>query len=158
MGNIEYIYLAKDKRRAVERIDKATLEAGKGMVGDRYHQLAEARLAKDLPAMQNHVSLVEREALDKFLSTHSLTHDYGKFRRSIITSGVNLNALVGKHFKLGGAVLFGVELCAPCAYLASIIHPAVLTDLALSAGLRATVIKSGKIKLGDALAEITFDA
>ncbi|HBW82551.1 MAG: hypothetical protein CMD92_01700 [Gammaproteobacteria bacterium] len=153
MGSIEYIYLARGKRQAVERIGKATLEAGKGIVGDRYYQLAEARSAKGLPVMENHVSLVEREALDKFLSTHSLTLDYGEFRRSVITSGVNLNALVGKHFKLGDALLFGVELCAPCGYLASIIHPAVLPELALSAGLRATVIKSGEIQLGDFLDE-----
>ena len=153
MGRIDYIYLAREKRQAVERVDKATLEAGKGMVGDRYYRLAEAHLKK-LPVMENHISLVEREALDKFLSAHSLTNDYGEFRRSIITSGVNLNALVGKRFELGSAQLFGVELCAPCAYLASIIHPAALPDLELSAGLRATVIRSGEIQLGDTLKAI----
>ena len=151
MGRIDYIYLAREKRQAVERVDNATLEAGKGMVGDRYYRLAEAHLNKELPVMQNHISLVEREALDKFLSAHSLTNDYGEFRRSIITSGVSLNALVGKRFELGSAKLFGVELCAPCAYLASIIHPAALPDLELSAGLRATVIRSGEIQLGDTL-------
>ena len=75
MGRIDYIYLAREKRQAVERVDKATLEAGKGMVGDRYYRLAEAHLNKELPVMQNHISLVEREALDKFLSAHSLTND-----------------------------------------------------------------------------------
>ena len=30
MGRIDYIYLAREKRQAVERVDKATLEAGKG--------------------------------------------------------------------------------------------------------------------------------
>ena len=151
MGRIDYIYRAREKRQSVERIGKATLVAGKGMVGDRYYRLAEAHLNKELPVMQNHISLVEREALDKFLSAHSLTHEYGEFRRSIVTSGVGLNALVGKRFQLGSAELFGVELCTPCAYLASIIHPAALPDLALSAGLRATVIRSGEIQLGDTL-------
>ncbi len=155
MGKLEYIYLAKAKREAVERVDNATLEAGKGLVGDRYHKLAETHLARDLPVLENHVSLVEREALDKFLSAHGLTYDYGKFRRSIITSGIDLNALVGQHFRLGEAELFGVELCAPCAYLASIIHPAALPDLALSAGLRATVIGSGQIQPGDTISAIS---
>ena len=155
MGKLEYIYLAKAKRQAVERVDTATLEAGKGLVGDRYHKLAETHLARELPVLENHVSLVEREALDKFLSAHGLTYDYGEFRRSIITSGIDLNALVGQHFRLGEAELFGVELCAPCAYLASIIHSAALPDLALSAGLRATVIGSGQIRPGDSISAVS---
>ena len=48
MGKLEQIYLAKAKRQAVERVDTATLEAGKGLVGDRYHKLAETHLARGI--------------------------------------------------------------------------------------------------------------
>ena len=47
MGKLEQIYLAKAKRQAVERVDTATLEAGKGLVGDRYHKLAETHRPED---------------------------------------------------------------------------------------------------------------
>ena len=66
MGKLEYIYLARAKRQAVELVDTATLEAGKGLVGDRYHKLAETHLARELPVLENHVSLVEREAWTNF--------------------------------------------------------------------------------------------
>ena len=59
MGTIERIYLAPGKRQAVEQVEAASLEAGRGIVGDRYHQLAEQHLAKGMEVMQNHVSLVE---------------------------------------------------------------------------------------------------
>ena len=54
----------------------------------------------------------------------------------------------------GAGVLYGVELCEPCSYLASIIHKSVLPEMTVSAGLRATVIESGEIKAGDSLGEI----
>ena len=154
MGTIERIYIARGKRKPVERVDKASVEAGKGIVGDRYHQLAEQHLEQEMAVMENHISLVEQEALDKFMQDHDLDYDYGDFRRSVITSGINLNALVGRQFRLGNAVLFGVELCEPCSYLASIIHKDVLPEMAVSVGLRATVIESGEIKAGDSLGAI----
>lgn len=158
MGKIKEIYIARSKRQPVEQVEVANLEAGKGIVGDRYHQLAEQHLAKSMDVMQNHVSLVEREALDKFMLDHGLNCDYGDFRRSVITTGIDLNALVGKQFRMGDAVLYGIELCEPCSYLASIIHKAVLPEMAVSAGLRATVIESGSIKAGDSLGEIVAAA
>ena len=154
MGTIERIYIARGKRQPVERVDRASVEAGKGIVGDRYHQLAEQHLAKEMAVMENHISLVEQEALDKFMQDHDLDYDYGDFRRSVITSGIDLNALVGRQFRLGNAVLYGVELCEPCSYLARIIHKDVLPEMAVSAGLRATVIESGEIKAGDTLSAI----
>ena len=155
MGKLEHIYLAKAKRQAVERVDTATLEAGKGLVGDRYHKLAETHLARGIAGAGEPCQPGRAGSAGQIFVSHGLTYDYGEFRRSIITSGIDLNALVGQHFRLGEAELFGVELCAPCAYLASIIHPAALPDLALSAGLRATVIGSGQIRPGDSIRAIS---
>ena len=38
MGKVERIYIANKKREKVKLLDFATLEAGKGIVGDRYHR------------------------------------------------------------------------------------------------------------------------
>ena len=57
--------------------------------------------------------------------------------------GIELNALVGQHFRLGEAELAGVELCAPVPiWPASFVYST--SDLALGAGLHATVIGSGR--------------
>jgi len=151
MGSIERIYIAPGKRRAVQRIESAELEAGTGIVGDRYHGLALQYLEKDMPVPANHISLVEREKLDAFIARHGLQVDYGDFRRSVITRDTDLNALVGHYFRVGDALCYGVELCEPCSQLAHIIHRAVLTELALSAGLRAIIVESGTVRPGDTI-------
>lgn len=148
-GTIEAIYIATGKREAVIQVETAELEAGKGIVGDRYHMLAEQHLEKGLDVPANHISFVEAENLDEFMSQHELEFDYGAFRRGVITRNIDLNALVGKRFRVGAALCYGEELCEPCSYLASIIHPAVLPELDIKAGLRAVILESGYIELGD---------
>ncbi|MCG8414846.1 MAG: MOSC domain-containing protein [Pseudomonadales bacterium] len=148
MGKVESIYIASGKREPVQQVQSAVLEAGKGIVGDRYHSLACATLAKDMEVPANHVSFVAAEELDAFMSRHDLKLDYGEFRRSVITSGIDLNELEGKRFRVGGAVCYGEELCEPCSYLARTVHSAVLPELDARAGLRCTVIESGTIEPG----------
>lgn len=151
MGTIEDIYIAPGKRRKVERIASAELEAGSGIVGDRYHALALQYQERDMPVPANHISFVEQEKLDEFIHRHALQVDYGDFRRSVITRDIDLNALVGQYFKVGDALCYGVELCEPCSQLARIIHKAVLTEMAESAGLRAIILKSGNVRPGDTI-------
>jgi MOSC domain-containing protein YiiM len=151
MGTIERIYIAPGKRRKVKRIESAELEAGSGIVGDRYHALALQYVERDMPVPANHISFVEQEKLDEFIGRHALQVDYGDFRRSVITRGIDLNALVGQHFRVGEAVCYGVELCEPCSQLARIVHKAVLTEMRLTAGLRAIILESGSVWPGDAI-------
>ncbi|MCY4265141.1 MAG: hypothetical protein OXE78_09810 [Gammaproteobacteria bacterium] len=155
MGRIESIYIASAKRQPMQRIDSAELEKGKGIVGDRYHALADRILSKGMRVPLIHLSLVAQEQLEAFIQYHGLKLDFSDFRRSIITSGIDLNTLEGKKFRLGTALCFGVELCEPCSFLARITHTAVLPDLEHKAGLRATVIESGCIKSGDLLSVIS---
>ncbi len=157
MGKVERVYIAASKRQAVESIDSAELEAGKGIVGDRYHTLALQYLEKGMTVPDNHISFIDKDKIDEFVDRHSLEADYGDFRRSVITRGIDLNALVGKHFKAGDALCYGVELCEPCSQLARIIHKAVLPEMAETAGLRAIIVESGGLKPGDSICAIDRD-
>ncbi len=148
VGIVHKIYIAADKRDVVVGIEEAILEKDKGIVGDRYHALAEIAAADGKAAPENQVTLVDKDELDAFLAKHNADLDYGDFRRSIVTSGIDLNALVGKEFVLGEARCLGVELCEPCAYLAASVHKAVLPDLVHRGGLRAVVVESGKVRPG----------
>ena len=148
-GKIERIYIASESRGAVKQLLSATLEAGKGIIGDRYHSKAEQLIAAGKLIPDKHLTLIAKEELDEFLSNHDANIDYGDFRRSIITSGVDLNALVDKEFSIGEAVCMGVQLCEPCAFLAASVHRAVLPDLVHKAGLRAIIVTGGNIKAGD---------
>lgn len=148
-GKVERIYIASESRGAVKQLMSASLEAGKGIVGDRHHSKAEKLIAAGKLIPDKHLTLIAKEELDEFLSAHDATIDYGDFRRSIVTSGIDLNSLVDKEFSIGDVVCMGIELCEPCAYLAASVHNAVLPDLVHKAGLRAIIISGGTIEPGD---------
>ena len=95
-GTLEHIYLVAEKRGETEAREKIELEAGLGIVGDRYHTYAKSCLAAEDPMPENHLSLIDKSVLDDFLANQAKDSglEYADFRRSLITSGVDLNALM----------------------------------------------------------------
>lgn len=153
-GSIESIFISKVSREQPQQVASATLEAGKGIVGDRYHERALEFLAAGDDVQSNHISLISKEELDSFLQNNDAEIEHRNFRRNVLTSGIDLNSLIGKQFTLGGALCEGVEECAPCAFLAATVHRAVLPELNEKAGLRAIILESGEIKPGDTITAI----
>lgn len=147
-GKVERIYIARERRDVVTLVAKAELVANRGIIEDRYHSRSAESLEPDTAAPIKNISLISREVLDGFLANNDAEIDYGDFRRNIITSGIDLNSLVGKEFLLGSALCKGTELCEPCAFLAATVHRAVLPELVLKGGLRATILSDGKIEAG----------
>ena len=154
-GTLEHIYLVAEKRGETETREKIELEAGLGIVGDRYHTYAKSCLAAEDPVPENLLSLIDKSVLDDFLANQAKDSglEYADFRRSLITSGVDLNALVDKEFMVGTARCRGIELCEPCAFLAATVHRGVLPGLVNRGGLRAIIIKSGSAEIGSAVTE-----
>jgi MOSC domain-containing protein YiiM len=72
-------------------------------------------------------------------------------RRNIVTRGVRLNDLCGKRFRVGEAVFEGLELCEPCTLLAKRTHREVLRFLRGNGGLRARIVRTGVIRVGDSI-------
>jgi len=60
-----------------------------------------------------------------------------------------LNDLVGQRFAIGSVTFEGIRLCEPCSHLAAIIGDQVLTGLVHQAGLRAAIVESGTVRVGD---------
>ena len=154
-GTLEHIYLVGEKRGETEAREKIELEAGLGIVGDRYHTHAKRCLSTEDPVPENHLSLIDKSVLDDFLANQAKDSDltYADFRRNLITSGIDLNALVDKEFMVGSARCRGVELCEPCAFLAATVHRGVLPGLVNRGGLRAIIIKSGSAEIGSTITE-----
>ena len=79
--------------------------------------------------------------------------EYVDTRRNIVTLGVELMDLIGKEFQVGEATLRGVKYCDPC------LRPSKLSGKSIAfrdafhdrGGLVAEVIKSGMLKVGDAV-------
>jgi len=150
-ATIKNIFITKIRRGQPQEIPAAKLEAGKGIIGDRYHARALEFLAAGDEVQANHISLISQEELDIFLAHNAANIDYADFRRNVLTSGIDLYGLIGKQFRLGSALCLGVEDCAPCAFLAATVHRAVLPELEKKAGLRAIILEDGDVKIGDTI-------
>jgi len=128
-------------------LERGTLVPGRGIEGDHHH----AEPSGD-PASE--VTLIEAETVSALNSDTGLSIGASETRRNIVTQGVDLNALVGKRFSIGDAVLSGIEPCDPCAILGgrlatdSVSAPSIVKALANRGGLRASVLEGGTISPG----------
>lgn len=125
--------------------DEVLAIAESGLSGDRY---AAAQIRKS-PGAQ--VTLIESEHIEAYARERSVAFTPDQPRRNIVTAGVALNDLVGLRFRVGGAVLEGIELCEPCRLFARRTQPAVLEFFPGKGGLRARIVAGGAIRLGDAI-------
>ena len=117
-----------------------------GLEGDRYY--AEREVGAD-PSKRSEVTLIESEAIDAVRKDYQIPLEPGESRRNIVTREVALNHLVGRRFRVGAAVLEGVQLCEPCQYVESLTHAGLRKALLHRGGLRARIVTSGWIKVGD---------
>jgi hypothetical protein len=140
-GKVEAIALAPDAEGPVRQVDEATARAGRGLEGDRYF---EGRGTFSNPSARGvDLTLVEAEVLDE------LALSVPDARRNLVTRGIDLNALVGRRFAIGGVECIGQRLCEPCAHLERLARPGVLRALAHRGGLRADIAGDGVIRVGD---------
>ena len=76
-------------------------------------------------------------------------------RRNLLTSGVALNDLIGKSFRIGTVLLHGTELADPCAGLVrslgrdDIEARSFFKRLKGNTGIRARIVEGGTIQVGD---------
>ena len=68
------------------------------------------------------------------------------------TTGISLNALVGKRFHVGPVECVGRRLAEPCAHLEKLARPGLLRPLVHRGGLRADILSDGTISIGDEIA------
>lgn len=71
-------------------------------------------------------------------------------RRNLVISGLNLNALKGRHVQIGEVLLQITTICAPCSRMEAALGRGGYSAMRGHGGWCASVIKGGQIKLGDA--------
>ena len=141
------IHVAPKRGGPLVALDRAKLVPGRGIEGDHHHACPSGDPASE-------VTLVEAETVEGFNDQTGLQIEAAETRRNIVTEGVDLNALVGKRFAIGDALLEGIEPCDPCAILgrrletASVPARAIVRALADRGGLRARVVEGGALAAG----------
>jgi MOSC domain-containing protein YiiM len=148
-GRVSAICIAGRAGVPLVFVESATLEAGGGIVGDRYHARGGTFSEKLQGKLDWELTLIEQEEIDRFNATQMVAYPPGSFRRNVITQGVRLNELVGKQFIVGGALLEGIRLCEPCAHLARLVCAEVVREMVHKAGLRARIVTGAVVRPGD---------
>jgi hypothetical protein len=141
-GSVAAILAAPAAEVPLVRVDAAHAVAGRGLVGDRYH---EGRGTFSGRGRGYELTLVESEALD------AIELPWEQARRNIVTRGISLNPLVGRRFTIGAVECIGRRLAEPCAHLEKLSRPGILRPLVHRAGLRADILAGGTIAVGDAI-------
>jgi len=156
-GKVIALFIAPNTDDAVQTQRAVHLAPNQGIVGDRYF-LAQQSLAIDtqLPRKED-ITLISADELDAFNTQFELNIPLGDFRRNIVTRGVDLNALVGKRFRVGNALCIGMELCEPCRKLARTVNSLVLPHLVHRAGIRAAVLRTGDVMGNDIIEELSAE-
>ena len=145
-GQVEPIHLCSSRGAEPTAIDSVEAVAGKGLEGDRYF----GRIKKGQPKPHDAATLIEAETIEALMAD-GMALSPGETRRNITTRGIHLNALVGRRFTVGDAVFEGYELCDPCRHLEKRTGKKLMAALENRGGLRAYVIQSGTIHIGDTI-------
>lgn len=151
-GRVVSISIATAAAAAMQPVDAAKAVAGKGLEGDRYFG-GKGTFSSE-PGKGRDVTLIESEAVDALNAKIGSAFAPGEMRRNIATSGIALNHLVGRDFRVGEALLRGVRLCEPCAHLESLTREGVLKQMLHRGGLRADILDGGVIRPGDLIAAL----
>jgi MOSC domain-containing protein YiiM len=70
------------------------------------------------------------------------------FRRNVIVEGLDLAALFGVRFSLGGLVFDGIEESRPCHWMNQVVAPGAEDWLRGRGGLRAKIASDGELRVG----------
>jgi MOSC domain-containing protein YiiM len=142
-GQLLAIYIHGPKGEDLQSAETATLQAERGIDGDRYCRNG------DSGRPDQEITLIESEAIDAIARECEIRVDPGKARRNLLTRGVPLNHLVGREFTVGEAVLRGIRLCEPCDHLESLTVNGIKDGLHHRGGLRAQILAGGTLRVGD---------
>jgi MOSC domain-containing protein YiiM len=140
-GRVEAIRIAPEHHQLPEPVDSIDV-TDEGLQGDRYFGRGD-------------ITLVEQEALEAFRDDTGIELSHAEIRRQVLTTGVRLNDLLDKRFRVGGVEAVGVEWCEPCNHIQSLTYPGVLKGMVHRAGLRAEIVQAGTIAVGDEVDEVT---
>jgi MOSC domain-containing protein YiiM len=146
-GTVEALAIAPVAEAEMQMLEVARAVAGRGLDGDRYAAGAGTFTPRGDQRPGYDLTLMAAEVLDE-LTAAGVAIDFAATRRNVLTRGIDVNALVGRTFRIGDVVCEGLRLCEPCVHLDRLSGPGLLRPLIHKGGLRADVLTDGEIRLG----------
>ncbi|HWJ10711.1 MAG TPA: MOSC domain-containing protein [Nocardioides sp.] len=135
---VEDIHVAKASRLPMQSKDAVEVEAGRGIVGDRYHG-----------TRHRHVTVQSRETLDEAAEVFGSEVPSGLTRRNITIDHGVVPRDPGALIRVGDVLLEVVRVAAPCKLLDDAIGAGAQGALRRRAGTVFRVLEGGTIRVGD---------
>jgi MOSC domain-containing protein YiiM len=153
VSNVVGLYTCASAGQPMEAQTQARALAASGFAGDRY-ATNQGTFSHSARQVMRHVSLIAREAIEeanRILVERGLA-PFGlhETRRNIITEGADVNALLGREFRIGDVRMRGTEPTTPCLRPSALVQkPGFAEAFATRGGVRAEVLSDGIISVGD---------
>jgi MOSC domain-containing protein YiiM len=132
------LHVAKGSRLPMRAREYVEIEAGKGIVGDRYHG-----------TRHRHVTIQSLEELAEAERRHGRPIEPGLTRRNVTISAGSIPRTPGHLWSVGSIELEVVRDAAPCKLLEDALGRDARLALSRRAGVVCRVLSSGELKLGD---------
>lgn len=114
--------------------------AGRGLEGDRFLDFK--------PGYKGQVTFFSHEVFEELCVRFDVREKTpAAFRRNIVVSDADLNALIGREFKVQGVRFAGTQESAPCYWMDQAFAPGTEEALKGRGGLRARILTDGVLRV-----------
>jgi len=138
MPTVAFIHVAPGSRLPMKSIQSVVAEAGRGLVGDRYHGTRHRHVSVQSLESLAEASKVLGEPIEAFATRRNITITEGEVPRK-----------PGHRLTIGNVELEVVRVAAPCRLLDDVIGAGAARSLHNRAGSICRVLSDGVITLGD---------
>ena len=143
---VDSIHLAAASHMPTKPVPRVVAEAGKGLVGDRYHG-----------ATLRQVTVQAAGELAEAAAEVGRPVDPGRTRRNITISTDTVPRTAGHRWSIGEVELEVTRDAAPCTLMEELFGPGAQESLKGRAGVGCRVISGGEIAVGDPV-DLRMDA
>lgn len=140
-GTVEWIGIRPVRKQPLQAVSRVEADPGQGLVGDHY-----------LGSGKRHVTLIDAahlKAVASYLNQESV--DPLQTRRNLVVRGINLRALKGREFSVGGVLLQYTGECHPCTRMEANLGPGGYNAMRGHGGICARILQGGVIRTGDSV-------
>jgi len=141
------IQIALATKLPMRALDRVTAEAGRGLVGDRYHG-----------TRHRHVSVQSASELAESAERLGAPVPPDRTRRNLTLSHGAVAKRPGTRVRVGGALLEVVRPAPPCRIMDDVVGPGAARAMHDRGGSILRVLESGEIAVGDVWLELPADA
>lgn len=141
-GTVCWLGTRPARHGAMEVAAALALDPASGVEGDHYRSATTG---------QRQVTLIADTDLEAIGRCLGLAVTPEHLRRNIVVAGVNLHALKGWRFRVGGAVLEATGACHPCSRMEQTLGTGGYNAVRGHGGITARVVAAGAARLGDTL-------